>query len=372
MSDSEEDRLKDLEEEIYGPGWRVFLGLAAFFFLLCWIGHFFLTDSIPLWWKVIGTGIWLVLYLSAFSCTGLAIESALGLYRSWNKSSGCAGCLIGLLLVGMVRGLVGGCDSEPEPVEICDRVGPGVEMEEEANLNRCDLSEKDLTRASLVRAKLVAARLVHAKLIDVDLTEADLTDAKLSGADLTGAILAGAELARASLAGANLTGANLEGANLEGADLRGAIEVNNEDTKGKPAHGPDDPACNLVGTGLSLSKLNLQGCDLENAKFSDENLAGAKLLKANLKGADFQGANLQGADLTLATLQGANLENANLTNAKLSHVRLRNANLQGASLRDANLQGAILWGADLRGARNVNFEGTIGTPAFMPDDPLDD
>jgi hypothetical protein len=181
----------------------------------------------------------------------LSYCSYCGSYNCVHHADGGGGCC-GFVIIIAVLGWLFGPPSAP-PAPPCDRVGPGVEMEEEADLNRCDLSGKDLTRAHLVRAKLIAARLVNATLIDVNLTEADLTDAKLSGADLTRAILAGAELTRASLAGANLTDADLEGANLEGADLRGAIEVSNEDTKGKPAHGPQTPKAGRA-RGRSRSK----------------------------------------------------------------------------------------------------------------------
>ena len=44
--------------------------------------------------------------------------------------------------------------------------------------------------------------------------------------------------------------------------------------------------------------------------------------------------------------------------------------LTGSDLTRANLAGADLTDADLRRASGVNLEGAIGTPAFMPDDPL--
>ena len=37
-------------------------------------------------------------------------------------------------------------------------------------------------------------------------------------------------------------------------------------------------------------------------------------------------------------------------------------------MKVADLEQANVQGADLRGAIGVNLEGTVGTPAFMPDD----
>ena len=77
-------------------------------------------------------------------------------------------------------------------------------------------------------------------------------------------------------------------------------------------------------------------------------------------------------DLSEQDLSGADLESADLVNANLYSANLFGANLKGAELLNTNLEGANLEGADLRGATDANLEGTIGTPAFMPDDPLDE
>ena len=77
-------------------------------------------------------------------------------------------------------------------------------------------------------------------------------------------------------------------------------------------------------------------------------------------------------DLSEQDLSGADLESADLVNANLYSANLFGANLKGAELLNTNLEGANLEGADLRGATDANLEGTIGTPAHMPNDPLDE
>jgi uncharacterized protein YjbI with pentapeptide repeats len=72
------------------------------------------------------------------------------------------------------------------------------------------------------------------------------------------------------------------------------------------------------------------------------------------------GANLHGAFLWCTDLKNADLRGANLSSACLWH-----ANLTGAYLRGANLQNV-----DLRGVLIGDFEDTIGTPSYLPGEPL--
>ncbi|MCH2584442.1 MAG: pentapeptide repeat-containing protein, partial [Planctomycetes bacterium] len=96
---------------------------------------------------------------------------------------------------------------------------------------------------------------------------------------------------------------------------------------------------------------------------SDDGLVGANLRHARLSGVDLTGVNL-----TKAILAGADLRTANLRGANLEEAILNSARLWGADLSGVNLRGADLQDADLRGATGVSLEGTLGTPAFMPDD----
>ena len=121
----------------------------------------------------------------------------------------------------------------------------------------------------------------------------------------------------------------------------------------------------------------LLGCDLSDLDLSDFDLSRRDLGGANLRGANLEGANLDGADLHGALLSGVNLRNASLVGANLVGAELFHTYLAGADLRGADLRGAGLWetvldGADLRGATGINLELTLGTPAHMPDDPLDE
>ena len=122
----------------------------------------------------------------------------------------------------------------------------------------------------------------------------------------------------------------------------------------------------LVGANLRHARLS--GVDLTGVNLTKAILAGADLRTANLRGANLEEAILFDASLTNANLEEAILNSARLWGADLSGVNLRGADLGNAKLTRADLRGADLQDADLRGATGVNLEGTLGTPAFMPDD----
>jgi uncharacterized protein YjbI with pentapeptide repeats len=105
------------------------------------------------------------------------------------------------------------------------------------------------------------------------------------------------------------------------------------------------------GGSADLSRLHLNGLDLQNLDFS-----GATLRASRLNGANLTGAILDGADLGQAWLLGANLEGASLRGAQLFQTQLGGANLRGADLTGAravadfsraDLTGALFVGADL-------------------------
>lgn len=121
----------------------------------------------------------------------------------------------------------------------------------------------------------------------------------------------------------------------------------------------------------------LRGCDLSDLDMKGFDLSRRDLGGANLRGANLEDANLDGADLHGALLGGVNLRNASLVDANLVGAELFHAYMEGADLRGADLRGAGLWetvlaGADLRGATGINLALTLGTPAHLPDDPLDE
>ena len=200
------------------------------------------------------------------------------------------------------RGAADG-DAASEPVRedvravmdaIAARSAAGIEVEQQeerfrldlSGANLCewrfsgaDLSGADLSGANLSMAKLTGAKLTRADLSGADLSAANLFEANLSRAKLIRADLSGANLVRADLIEADLIGANLSGANLFAADL---------------------PAANLFEA--NLTGANLIGADLSGAKLSGADLSGAKLSGANLSGANLSGANLSGAKLSAATV----------------------------------------------------------------------
>jgi uncharacterized protein YjbI with pentapeptide repeats len=141
------------------------------------------------------------------------------------------------------------------------------------------------------------------------------------------------DLRGADLLQARLPRADLRGTQLQGADL-GNAQLPRADLRG--AH--------LAGAGLRRAQLtaaDLRGAHLQGAKLAEAQLAGANLVEAQLPRADLRSAQLTGADLYKAQLPRADLRGAQLTNG----------DLRGAQLQGANLVGAQLTGADLRGAQ---------------------
>ncbi len=207
------------------------------------------------------------------------------------------------------------------------------------NFSRADLARADLRGASLYKANLFEANLSEANLNGANLSEAILNGANLSEADLSYADLRGASLYKANLCESKLNGAALNGANLQGADLRGAdlrgtdfcyADLREADLQGADLSGPigrdlDDP----FGLGANLSHANLSWTNLSRA-----NLKGVALQEAKLFKTDLSRANLQGADLRMADLIETNLANANVTRCQIFGISAWNVQLEGAIQED--------------------------------------
>jgi len=163
----------------------------------------------------------------------------------------------------------------------------------------------------------------------LDLRTCNLIEADLAGANLAWAILEGVDMRGSSLVGATLEFTNLRFANLEGANLQGA----------------------------AANETDLRGANLVRVNLSNARMIGSRLFRANLQGATLRNVHFSG------NMMEANLQSADLQGARLRGVSLQRANLTGASLLGADFQNA-----DLRGAIGVNLDGSIGVPAFMPDD----
>ena len=87
------------------------------------------------------------------------------------------------------------------------------------------------------------------------------------------------------------------------------------------------------------------------ANLSRENLDGSDLIDARLQDAMLNKTSLKGADLMLADLRGASLLQANLQEANLLGTQFQQANLQAANLKQATgLVGTQFAGANLFGA----------------------
>jgi Pentapeptide repeats (8 copies) len=123
---------------------------------------------------------------------------------------------------------------------------------------------------------------------------------------------------------------------------------------GRRLRSPDEPQ--LL---LNLSRVDLRGAFLHDARLSEAQFRHSNLARAYLPGAQLQNADLEDVDLREAKLQGARLTGANLHRA-----HLQGADLQGVDLRGANLQGAGLAGANLT---DVDSDATTVWPeGFQP------
>jgi len=243
------------------------------------------------------------------------------------RNIGDAIYLLGWLYMGG-PGPVALADSPELQARVDDHAGEIAEM-------RAEIVDLTANQIQLLRNPVLQNRnFGNARF----LSDVDFRDADLRGARFSGGALVNADLTGANLRGADLRGADLMNANITNCDLRGMYISNPADleiTIGTPAFMFDDSACDLAGPGAFLfgNGINLRNCEL--------------------RGANLEGANLEGADLRGADLVGANL---------------RGVILYGALQRGANMQDA-----DLRGAVGLALNtGVLGTPAFMPDDPLDE
>ncbi len=136
-----------------------------------------------------------------------------------------------------------------------------------------------------------------------------------------------------------------------------------------PAPDEDAPACdappgpavnwsNCRMEDLSVTRKDLSGARITNAKLRQANLFGSKLTGADLAYTDLVKANLSYADLN-----GANLKGTNLTGADLAYANLSGADLSFADLSQAVLGGAVLNGAQLSSA--VWLDGRICVPGSV-------
>jgi len=102
---------------------------------------------------------------------------------------------------------------------------------------------------------------------------------------------------------------------------------------------------------IDLSKTDLRGAHMPDARLKRANLSETHLEGAILSGAHLEGADLWGAHLRSAYLGKAHLQKADLSNADLENTTLREANLKEANLRGAKLKAADFTEAKLTKAR---------------------
>jgi uncharacterized protein YjbI with pentapeptide repeats len=196
-----------------------------------------------------------------------------------------------------------------------------------------DLTGSDLTGANLtgVRSGSVAGnhstllptgwKLIAGHLVGPG---ANLGGAELAGADLTGIDLAGTNLIYSNLSGAVLNGCNLSGVQLFGADLAG---IRASGITGTPTSLPGSWQLSegfLLGPGVDLSGLVLEGFVLAGDESNRLNLTGADLrgtvVPSVISFTDLAGADLRGADLTGVWLASTVLSNVRTEGLKAGPV----------------------------------------------------
>jgi uncharacterized protein YjbI with pentapeptide repeats len=224
--------------------------------------------------------------------------------------------------------------------------GAGKVLEPDVNL-----SSLDLTKGWFVGADLTGANFSNS-LLD----EADLAYVSLENASLQNASLAGADLFLAYLDAANLTGANLQGAFLYGANAIGTIFDG--------ANLQDASFGLVLMDGGSLRNANLQGASLASTSLYEVNFEGAIITRTLFHFAEwftpeqlYSTASYQARDLQGVGLQGLDLSDWDFTDQ----------NLELAVFADANLSGAVFDGANITGAsfsRSTGFtEGQLSSTA---------
>jgi uncharacterized protein YjbI with pentapeptide repeats len=180
-------------------------------------------------------------------------------------------------------------------------------------------------------------------LSDVNFYQGNLSCANLSHCDMSRAYLAGVNVRKADFSYSLLTaiiasciegkGANFHKANLTRALFDGAIltqaNLSEVIAAGYGEHSEDDPH---PDTYTSFLDANLTGADLSRSDMQGVWLAQARLVGANLTGTNLKAASLYRANLTDADLTNADLQKADLTGCRLAGAILKRANFTGATL----------------------------------------
>lgn len=126
----------------------------------------------------------------------------------------------------------------------------------------------------------------------------------------------------------------------------------------RPVH-PGEPR-------LLLTRTDLRGIYLPDARLDEAFLRRANLARAWMPGIHLERSEMGDADLRRAKLRGAYMSQADLRDAHLQQADLRNAVVRRADLRGADLTDALLDGADLTG---IKTDDTTVWPKGYPRPP---
>ncbi|MEC4805239.1 MAG: pentapeptide repeat-containing protein [Jaaginema sp. PMC 1080.18] len=197
----------------------------------------------------------------------------------------------------------------------------------ETNLRDVNLTGADLAQANLTSANFQNVTLNSASLYQANLSKALIVSSQLIKVDLSASNLAEAFFTNTFLTASNLNNCNLNKANIEGTILRGVsfYDAQLYDIK---TNGSTD------FDGAKFQEVNLIGFQLygsfKNADFTRSQMCSVFIYAKELSGSNFTGADLRGAVFP----KGVNLENANFTNAQIAGIQWNEAKLDGAIMPD--------------------------------------
>jgi uncharacterized protein YjbI with pentapeptide repeats len=185
-----------------------------------------------------------------------------------------------------------------------------------------------------------------------NLKDADLSNQNLDGLDLTGADLTNADLTLSSMRGTNFSSAIAVGANFGASVLEGAKFIK------------ADLRNASFGLEMKPGSKKLVKASIDNADFTEANLAGAEFDAANMSNVRLVRVNAVGTDFVGVRMRSSDLSDGNFTRAVFSCCAVPPASTIPGIIEDFKFLVADLTGSNLTGA---NLTGAVLKNVTMPD-----
>ena len=240
------------------------------------------------------------------------------------------------------------------------------------NLQGCQLENADLSGQNMWFGNFTGANLTNANLSNAQIGDAVFENAQMQGADLSNSDQGGAmgpNFNNADLQNANFTGSSIAStfvnANLAYANFDNIGNGWYLDISGACIEGIDQQSLiqfdyPVQGTPIAdgcatVEPINWDDCT--NVINNQCNSSSWQEHYPNLQGCQLEDANLSGQNMWFGNFTCANLTNANLSNAQIGDAVFENAQMQGADLSNSD---RILF--DLQ---NANFTGSSIASTFV-------